>query len=328
MATGGVLWLGGFFGLALVVPGQAALWLLVVASMGSAAFHPAGVMQATLRGQTHFSGRETTSAAFFFVFGQTGFFIGPVLGGPLLDRFGPLGLLLLVSLALPTGLNVGYRLRRAPLAAPAVGAAASCHRPDGDWSTNRRRAGAPPAAAAGFCTGGGFPGLGAAKHDDFRAQIYPRPGTKPIRLWGDDGFVHGRLGAGERIRRWAGGPLRQKASGDDGFIFGQRAAVFSGVGRLVGVAAAFIPLGGALTGAVHSIIVVLAQRMLPSGMALASGLILGFMFSAGALGTFVERLSGRPVGAGDDLSYERADRPGGGRAGFQPGKKLSFNGRR
>ena len=49
----------------------------------------------------------------------------------------------------------------------------------------------------------------------------------------------------------------------------------------------FIPLGGALTGAVQSIIVVLAQRFLPSGMALASGLILGFMFSAGALGTML-----------------------------------------
>jgi MFS transporter, FSR family, fosmidomycin resistance protein len=36
---------------------------------------------------------------------------------------------------------------------------------------------------------------------------------------------------------------------------------------------------------VHSILVVLAQRQVPGGMALASGLILGFMFSSGALGT-------------------------------------------
>ena len=37
----------------------------------------------------------------------------------------------------------------------------------------------------------------------------------------------------------------------------------------------------------HSIIVVLAQRMISGGMALASGLILGFIFSAGALGLLV-----------------------------------------
>ena len=45
-----------------------------------------------------------------------------------------------------------------------------------------------------------------------------------------------------------------------------------------------IPLAGAFTGSTHSIIVVLAQRLIPSGMGLASGLILGFMFSSGALG--------------------------------------------
>jgi predicted MFS family arabinose efflux permease len=48
-----------------------------------------------------------------------------------------------------------------------------------------------------------------------------------------------------------------------------------------------IPLAGACTGSVHSIMVVLAQRMISGGMALASGLILGFIFSAGALGTLL-----------------------------------------
>jgi MFS family permease len=45
-----------------------------------------------------------------------------------------------------------------------------------------------------------------------------------------------------------------------------------------------IPFAGACTGSVHSIMVVLAQRIVSGGMALASGLILGFIFSAGALG--------------------------------------------
>jgi len=45
-----------------------------------------------------------------------------------------------------------------------------------------------------------------------------------------------------------------------------------------------VPLAGALTGAVHSNMVVLAQRLIPGGMALSSGLALGFIFSAGAFG--------------------------------------------
>ena len=45
-----------------------------------------------------------------------------------------------------------------------------------------------------------------------------------------------------------------------------------------------VPVAGACTGSVHSILVVLAQRIISGGMALASGLILGFIFSSGALG--------------------------------------------
>jgi FSR family fosmidomycin resistance protein-like MFS transporter len=48
-----------------------------------------------------------------------------------------------------------------------------------------------------------------------------------------------------------------------------------------------VPLAGLLTGSVHSIVVVLAQRALPMGMATASGLTLGFIFSVGALGTLL-----------------------------------------
>ena len=48
-----------------------------------------------------------------------------------------------------------------------------------------------------------------------------------------------------------------------------------------------VPLAGLLTGAVFSIVVVTAQRVVPAGLATASGLTLGFMFSAGALGTLL-----------------------------------------
>jgi FSR family fosmidomycin resistance protein-like MFS transporter len=285
LAMGGVLWLGGFFALALVVPGQAALWLLVVASMGSAAFHPAGVMQATLRGQTHFAGRETTSAAFFFVFGQTGFFMGPVLGGPLLDRFGPLGLLLLMSLVLPVGLNVGYRLRRAPRAAPAVGAARTVIDLDGPLSTGGRLNRLLPLLAFAL----------VAAFQAWAQQNMMTFVPKYIHDLGQTASVYGVMTAlfmgGSALGNGFGGGLADR--------FGKRRVAITALSLasvplfLVGSVGwsmwllLFIPLGGALTGAVHSIIVVLAQRMLPSGMALASGLILGFMFSAGALGTLL-----------------------------------------
>jgi FSR family fosmidomycin resistance protein-like MFS transporter len=48
-----------------------------------------------------------------------------------------------------------------------------------------------------------------------------------------------------------------------------------------------VPLSGMLTGSVHSIIVVIAQGVIRGGMALASGLTLGIMFTAGAFGTLL-----------------------------------------
>ena len=42
-----------------------------------------------------------------------------------------------------------------------------------------------------------------------------------------------------------------------------------------------------LSGSIHSIVVVIAQGTIKGGMALASGLILGIMFSAGAFGTLL-----------------------------------------
>jgi predicted MFS family arabinose efflux permease len=47
------------------------------------------------------------------------------------------------------------------------------------------------------------------------------------------------------------------------------------------------PLAGLLIGATNSVIVVQGQSLVPGGMALASGLVLGLSFSGGALGTFV-----------------------------------------
>jgi FSR family fosmidomycin resistance protein-like MFS transporter len=48
-----------------------------------------------------------------------------------------------------------------------------------------------------------------------------------------------------------------------------------------------IPLAGLFTGPTHSIVVVLAQRLIPGGKAWASGLILSFLFSSGAVGVLL-----------------------------------------
>jgi FSR family fosmidomycin resistance protein-like MFS transporter len=284
MAAGGILWMAALFGLALFLPTQAAIPCLILASFGSAAFHPAGTMQATLRGQTHLSQKETTAASWFFLFGQGGYFVGPIVGGPLLDLFGPAGLLLLAGIAAPVGLNAAWQLRH----------------------THR-----PIAVEVGLHGGAGYGDVPAAPQTISRTVIVALALTAALQAWAQQnmitfvpkylsdlgqtaatyGLVAGLFMGGSAMGNVIGGNLADR--------FGKQRVAMTML--LLATIPLFtisrvgwspwlyllIPLAGSLTGAVHSIVVVLAQRALPAGMATASGLALGFMFSAGALGTLV-----------------------------------------
>jgi len=283
VAALGILWMAVFFGLALVVPGTGALWLLILASLGSAAYHPAGTMQATLRGRTHLAGRETTSTAYFFVFGQTGHFFGPLLAGPLLDRFGPIGLLWLAVGLGVVGIFISRQLVDAiiplkpTLIRPVV-----------------KNPGSKPRWTKFFK----FPVVAFALVAAFQAWSQQNMITfvpKYLSDLGQSSSAYGVVAAlfmgGSAFGSAVGGNLADK--------FGKRRVAVTSLAlasvplflvSLVGGSPwlyLIIPVAGALTGAVHSILVVFAQRLIPGGMALASGLILGFMFSAGAIGTSV-----------------------------------------
>jgi FSR family fosmidomycin resistance protein-like MFS transporter len=278
MAAGGILWMTGLFSLALFLPIQGAIPCLILASLGSAAFHPVGTMQATLRGRTRLAGQETTAASWFFLFGQFGYFVGPIVGGPLLDIFGPVGLLILAAPALVIGINAAWQLRL--LTRPVL---------------DKPKLDADPASKV--VTGKYFlvvlalvAALQAWAQQNMITFMpkYLSDLGQPASIYG---LFTGIFMGGSAIGNVIGGNLA------DRFPKQRVAMVMLALASipLVLISLAgwspwlylLVPLAGACTGAVHSIIVVLAQRTIRSGMALASGLILGFMFSAGALGTLV-----------------------------------------
>ena len=283
VVAGGVLWMAVFFSLAVATPGEMALALLIIASLGSGAFHPAGTMQATLRGRNHMAGQETTATAYFFVFGQLGLFFGPIMGGPLLERFGPLGLLSLSLPALPVGLNAAWRLR---YAVPAFVADLTSGNPNSANGVAPRRNIALFSLLA-FAVMAAFQSWAQQNMITFVPKYLSDLG-KPASIYG---LVAALFMGGSALGNILGGNLADR--------FGKRRvaaiALFSAsvplyLVPLAGLSAwlyLLIPLAGMLTGATHSIIVVLAQRIIPGGMAMASGLILGFMFSTGSLGTLL-----------------------------------------
>jgi len=277
LATIGILWMGLFFSLAMSFQGMGALPLLILAGLGSGAFHPSGAKEATLRGQTHFNGREITAASYFFFFGQSALFFGPIIGGPILDHFGTHGLLILAVFTLPIGLYANWQLRKS-------------NTPTGLHNTET---------------------AGEEMNRLDRTSIIALALIIVLQAWtqqnmitflpkylfdlGQTATIYGMIAAlfmgGSALGNVLGGYLAD--------VFGKQRLAMTALALAslplfaiskVGWSSwlyLLVPLAGALTGSVHSILVVTAQRSIPGGMALASGLTFGFMFSAGALGTLL-----------------------------------------
>lgn len=272
LASGGLLWMTVFYSAALFLPGKVGLTCLIIAALGSSAFHPVGTVQATLRGRDLLKGRETTAASLFFMSGQLGHFIGPIMTGLILASYEIPGMFIVPVMSIPIGLALLRQLR-----------ANHPHpKPAHIKHTNNTHAGVFFILVLA---------LVAALQSWAQANMVNLI-PKYIKDLGQGATIYGSM-AGLFM---GGSALGNVLGGYFGDRYSKRF-----VASLVLFLAAFpiyllgvigwsywlyflIPLAGALTGAVHSIMVVFAQRIIPGGMALASGLILGFIFSSGALG--------------------------------------------
>jgi len=280
VAGGGVVCMGVFFTLAMFLSGWPAVGLLILASICSGAFHPAGASEATKAGRNRLQGREATASSIFFLFGQMGYGIGPMLGGPILGKLGMSGLVMLSVFTLPIGLIALKELKV--------------------LDVSRDKHPAPTATAATDKV---------SKKIVFSRALLLMIGISAFQSWTQSsisvymprflasqsltptiyGVIIGLFTAGSAIGCLIGGELADRTS---------RKTVIAGSLLLSTIPLFFIALtgfspwlyplmfiAGLLTGGPFSVIVVQAQKVIPGGMGLASGLTLGFIFSAGAIGT-------------------------------------------
>lgn len=272
LAAGGVLWMTVFYTLALTLPGSLGLGCLIIAALGSSSFHPVGAVQAALRGRDLMKGRETTSTSLFFMTGQFGHFVGPIITGLILTAFKIPGMYILPLVSIPVGIAVMLQLRdNQPHPKPVPVSHA-----------NRAKAGLTFILVLAV----------VATLQSWAQSNMVNLIPKYIKDLGQGATVYGSMAGlfmgGSALGNLLGGylgdryPKRFVAAG---VLLLASIPIY--VTSLVGWSGwlyLLVPLAGAFTGAVHSIMVVLAQRIIPGGMALASGLILGFIFSSGALG--------------------------------------------
>ncbi|HSL29818.1 MAG TPA: MFS transporter [Anaerolineales bacterium] len=275
LAAGGVLWMTLFFTGAVLIPGAGGLICLIIAALGSSAFHPVGTVQATLQGRDHMAGRETTATSIFFTAGQLGHFLGPILTGLILARLGLPALVILPIVSIPIGLALAYQLR------------ANRPHPRPTQGNERVRL----QASIGFVLLLAFVATLQSWSQSNMITFVPKY-LKDLGLSAETyGNMAGLFMGGSALGNMIGGYFgdqyaKRKVAAVALFLAAFPTYIMSQIGWSPWLYM-LIPLAGAFTGAVHSIMVVLAQRMISGGMALASGLILGFIFSAGALGLLV-----------------------------------------
>jgi FSR family fosmidomycin resistance protein-like MFS transporter len=303
LGAGGVGWTVGLLLVAMLI-GQVTgiFWLmlplLMLASLGSSAFHPVGAMHAAENDPS----RTASNTAIFFMSGQIGLAIGPALAGLLLDRaathnnvltegLGPLfaGTLLETGTVLPV-------FMLALIAIPAVVAmaltmpGARAHRVLRQQTMETQAvavAGALPVRALVLlAVVVALRSLVNPGTVTFIPRLFELKGWSPVEygfvtsLFWLGGGVAGVL-IGMLADRWDSRHLiavTMVASAPALFLL---AALDGGLALLMAL------LFGAFSGSSHSLIVVQAQALLPGRKGLASGAILGYMFATGAIGSLI-----------------------------------------
>jgi FSR family fosmidomycin resistance protein-like MFS transporter len=255
------------------------LLLLVLAALGSGAFHPVGTLHASE--VTH--GRAARSLSWFFMSGQVGFAIAPVLIGWLLDHTlvqGGDGSLLPMLLFVPLSIPAYIWMRRTlPEQATYAAAHPASERVMQRLSLPKGELGllAVVVALRSLST----PGAAA-----FIALLFAERGWSPeaygmavTMYWLASAFtpiVASRLAERYGSRSIIAASLLLAAP------------MFWLLPQTTGIVALTCSaLAGGLSGASHSIIITQGQRMMPARKGFASGLTMGFLFSVGALGSLL-----------------------------------------
>ncbi len=311
LGAGGMMWTVGFLLLGLVGAQTGYFWLLfipfVLRALGSGAFHPVGSMHAADSDNT----RTASSVAYFFLLGQIGLALGPIMAGVLLDSFNrsaqlmyttPLNGLYPGPFILPG--TVAPIFAVGIIAVPAFMLMLTTLPAATHYRIARQASAISVTGLARVLPWKAFAILGVM----VALRSLAQPGSVafiPV-LFQSKGWSPAEYGAITSIF-WL-------ASGIAGVFFGSLADRYDRrlvvALSLVCSAPAFFLLpavdgalafglaiiAGGLSGASHSIIVVLAQELIPAAKGFASGAILGFIFGTGALGSALIGISSDIIG--------------------------------
>jgi FSR family fosmidomycin resistance protein-like MFS transporter len=279
LIVGGLGWIMICFTVMAFLPVQYAPALLIAANLGAGAFHPAGATQSILIGKEDPKKREALATSVFFLGGQLAFFIGPLLGGLLLDSNGKSGYLWFLVFTLPVLFWTNHVLRDG--LKPIQNLDSSKLESQGEI------------AQVGIL--GAILVFVILATQAWSQQTVITYAPKYVAGLGEPAKVYGAIAAiymaGSTIGTLTGGYLADNWGGMRTIRTGMILSI------LPLFLAAYVPYGpgwfvimffaGLFLGMTFSTLILKGQKLIPSRGGLASGLILGFDFAAGAAAAII-----------------------------------------
>jgi FSR family fosmidomycin resistance protein-like MFS transporter len=275
----GLAWTIAFYALAAFSPNYPVLiTLLTIGALGSGAFHPVGIVNAADAGGDY----PTSSTSIFFLLGQSGLALGPIVSGLVLQNMGLSGLPYIALAMTPAVIMMAVFLNE----------------PMADSAPEPEAKSAGDAAAVATPTGTARPQVGRFVITAFVLAIALRATTIQSfavllpKYFDNLGYTSGEYGLMLGIFTM-GGALGTLSGGIFGDRFERRTLMV--VALLLSVpfslallntqgmayfVAAF--LAGGLLNVPHSIMLIIGQELLPKRKGFIGGAVLGFMFASGA----------------------------------------------
>jgi FSR family fosmidomycin resistance protein-like MFS transporter len=268
----GVLWTAVFFTGAAFMPNYTGfITCLMLGGLGSGAFHAAGMVHAAMSG----GNKPTTSTSVFFLGGQTGLSLGPILAGLIVAPLGlQVGMPLMAAIALPAVvLMLFYMNDELPIAS---------HRPAAASATRQQRQhGAAAILVTAFVlfimlrsgTSQGFATLLPSYFESL--GFTPAEFGLKLGIFSFAGALGTLLGGylGDRYNRRTIMSLSSLAAAPFAFLM-----LYTTGWAYTAVAI----LAGVLLSMPHSILLVMTQELAPNRRGLVGGLVLGFIFASGS----------------------------------------------
>ena len=287
----GLLWVMVFFSLASFAPNYPTLLaILTVGALGSGAFHPVGIVNAGDAG----GHRPTTATSVFFLLGQSGLSLGPMVSGILLQRMG-LDALPLMALAMAPAVILMALWLKDPMAEPD-------HVHTSAPATGKRRVSRGTVSAVAI-----FLLVVILRSTTLQSFMTLLP-----KFLADMGLSSGEYGIMVGVFVFAGA-LGTFAGGFLGDRYSRRLVI--AISLLAGVPFVLLLLAnydnrlyfvaaigaGALLSIPHSILLIIGQDLLPRRKGMMGGIVLGLMFASGAATTWIAGWFADRVGLGTVL---------------------------